>query len=376
MKRSVLASLATFGFLLTAVAAFIALTLSSGGGVEQRLDSLAGELTACIQEGDKHKCGEDAVLAGMESGVPPLAMTEFLLERYDSQDPMPLLCHQAVHLVGHYIDVMTDSLEPFHPYLASCWGGLLDGMVESQPIDAELSRAAAQLTSFCSTLKSKLPETHDLGQPFRYCWHPFGHALWASYHSAEKAVAVCNRAAPVGLDRYWCTQAVMMQMEDLLAGSRKLPPTAKAAFTTIDDRCEKLSRGDRSSYEGCEAGYFRAVQSEMVALYVPFLARCLEFSEILRDTCQEVAAETVGSAVVHSGMSIKRAIGKFCPQREFYAGCFIIASELMMNSERYTVERAADEVMPAIRELLPGFADEFRALLIDEYGLSTEYSTK
>jgi hypothetical protein len=247
-------------------------------------------------------------------------------------------------------------------------------MVESQPIEPEPRRAAAQLVKFCATLESKLPAEHELGEAYRYCWHPFGHALWASYESAGKAIEVCNLAAPTGLNRFWCTQAVMMQMTDLLDGSQRLPEAPKAAFATIDERCETLSRGDRDSFEGCQGGYFRAVQLEMPELYPPFLARCLEFSETLLQTCQEVAAEKVGSAVVHGGLPIGEAIEKFCDQKELYIGCFIIAAELMMVSERYTPGRAADEILPAIRELVPGYAAEFRTLLIESYDLSPEYT--
>ena len=375
MKRRALTLTAALGFFV-AVTTLAVVKFAPGGLDTIKLDTVEQMLTLCMQEPDRSLCGKEAVIFGLDNGVAPLEMIGFLTKQYDSQKQMPLGCHDAMHHVGHYVNPLETSLEPYYPYLKTCWMGLVDGIVESQKINPDVKLAAAQLTEFCKVLDSKLPEQHGLGKPFRYCWHPFGHGLWESYKSLEKSITVCNLAAPVGIDRFWCTQAVMMQVKDLISDKRQLPTGSTAAFAAIDRECTTISLGDPSSFEGCQAGYLRAVQLKNPELFLPFLSKCMGFSAILKEQCQQTAAESTGSLVAHSDVSMREAMDRNCAVKELYVGCFHIVTELLIHSERYTPERAADIVAPAVREMLPEYFDEYRELLVDKFGLRPDYAIK
>ena len=314
-------------------------------------------------------CGEDAVTASLKNGYDPVDMLKHLNARYTAHLPMPMLCHNAFHQVGHSIDMSKQSLKPYLPYMTDCMMGLLDGIVEAQDFNEDTAVAAASLSKFCADLDAQIPDSVIIGEPYRYCWHPIGHGLWKSYEPIEKGDQVSNAGATPGMERFWCTHAMRMQAGNL-HDNAPLPSVTEIAMAEIDTRCRVIARGDADSFEGCRAAYLREILGKQEELIKPFYAKCATYVEMTRKLCREAAAETTDSAYISKKKTMLEAFELYCPTSDLHPECFDKTADFLIRSEHYTADEAWAILEPVAQKVEPSYLPKLRKLLVTQFGMA------
>ena len=355
LRRKILVAVMLLSLGLTAVAA---LQISTRSGTPKLL--LEANLTQCLTADDTQGCGNDAILDELKSGTPPVSVLALLDSLYLQRQEMPLICHDAFHMVGHYIDVRTVPLVQYSKYMSRCWLGLLDGMVES--VDYDKVTAVQEIQQMCQKLAGEVSSVGVSESAFRYCWHPTGHGLWRQFSSIPTGVNICNQAAPAGIDRFWCTQALLMAADNLIE-THPLPEGTDAALAVIDSSCTTIAQRDIDSFGGCRISYLREMMGRAPQLIKPFLERCRTFTPTERELCQEAAADTTATVYVKGFETIESAMDKYCPLEELKAGCFFILIDMLTNSEGYSSDEARRTLEPVVRKILPSYLPELDAIL-------------
>jgi len=291
-------------------------------------------------------CVEKLAIEAMESGLSAKELMDIFASLYKSDGKKPALnCHLTFHTVGKLVNILDLDLNAYKEYLSYCGNGFLHGMIESLQIDDDPILASSELKPLCNKLVKIGIIT--MGDIATQCWHPLGHGLWYHFGDASRALVVCSTAAPVGVDRFWCAQAVLMSSDVI----KEIESVQK--FSLSIDHCKALALDDTDIYDGCVVTYARNLLQSTSKLRGEFVAFCSTINPRVALGCKNTAAETIASkALVSDAQGVIEEVMLTCFLSNSEEWCVAYAVHIASGAMGLTESLVQDLFDPAIEKFV------------------------